>query len=213
MSRVSPSLLGILGALTAATPAHAGSVWGGLVPSKTQVVVIMGYPELHLGVQVPLRRINLEGYAALSYRGVDIIDAFDLELGASGRWQVFTDGPLHGAFLFDGGFRFQPTAGGAPGLNLLQPGFTTTWEFAPIWDLDAAARITDTLFFEEDGVFGEVGFEVSAGVEVHPMQAFSVGFRTFLNPRWQIRGSEEQPFRMYAGMLVAIAFAFQPDAP
>ena len=210
MSPVSRWGLVLLAGLTTARPAQADSVWGGLVPSKTQVVLIMGYPELHLGVQVPLKRVNLEGYAALSYRGVDIIDAFDLELGASGRWQVFTNGPLHGALLFDGGFRFQPTAGGAPGINLLQPGFTTTWEFAPIWDFDASARITDTLFFRSDGVFGEVGFEVSAGVEVHPMAAFSLGFRTFLNPRWQIRGSEEQPFRMYAGMLLAISFAFEP---
>ena len=90
----------------------------------------------------------------------------------------------------------------------IQPGFTLTWEVAPIWDLDASARITDTLFFRSDGVFGELGFEVSAGIEVHPMPAFSLGFRTFINPRWQIRGSDDQAFRMYAGLLVAASFAF-----
>lgn len=184
-------------ALAWSTPAQAGigdNLFGARPVSGTQLVVSAGFPDVELGVRVPIAgtrgAVDLMPRARFTYASGLTPGVLEATLGIDLRWRVFDQGRLTGAVIGSLPVHLAPGPRGAVGVGvgLLWPGFMLTWEIEGAVDVDVGFQFQDDLYVlpGEVAFSGRVPLLLGMGVEL--ATGWQLGVRTEVGPSFGTPG-------------------------
>lgn len=163
---------------------------GGRVVTHNQLVGTFGYPDLEVGVHLPLfHKFDLTPTFRFAYGQALSPGVPSLAVGVQARWQLLEAGDLTGSLVAS-----QPFTVGLPpfgyasgfgglgygvsfGLGLLHPGFMMTYVIADKVDLDFGLQFNDDLVFGGGTVTFVGSVPVIAGAEANITKDLRVGGR------------------------------------
>jgi len=165
-----------------ASPAQAGigdNLFGARVVDQLQFTLQVGYPDVQVGLRVPVSRdVELTPRARFAWARGTFVGALEGSLGVDLRAQLLDQGrmtlavvgslPVHLAALDNGEL--------GVGIGLLWPGFMLTWEIEGVVDLDLGVQVQDDLYILPGGNVGFHGrVPLIAGFEVELATGLQLG--------------------------------------
>lgn len=177
--------------LSLSSPALAGSggqLFGSRPVDKPQLTLELGFPDVQVGVQVPVRKdLDLRPRARLSWARGTVVGPLEASLGVDLRLLLLDQGrlsagliaslPLHFAVLPDGGV--------APGIGLLWPGLSMTWSVEGLFQVDLGVQLQDDLYVMPGGrVVFDARVPLLAAVEYELATGVTLGLMIEGGPRF-----------------------------
>ncbi len=171
----------VLAALLWTSTARAGigdNLFGARVVQGPQLTLEVGFPDVELGVRVPVARtVDVRPRARFSWARGTAIGALEGSIGVDFRVTLLDQGRLTAGLLGSVPIHLAVVPGGGvvPGIGLLWPGLTLTWEVEGVVDVDLGVQLQDDLYIVPGGPVlfsGRVplragfGYELATGVQL-----------------------------------------------